>query len=177
MRSEALFIFHYSNFTLKPDSLISSCAFYIVHESTWQTGIYFSCIVLTESLDGGIKVKGAIHVGCLIWYPENWILYAAYCSSLPSDCRWSGQQSGLPSSDPSLGTLQIRSTVKDHPWKVLNLDKGHSGSRQDRGLVTLGGLRPSSCSLLACTVPVLSPGTAHLQQCAKPCWDPLPGDF
>lgn len=67
---------------------------------------------------------------------------------------------------------------KEHnPWKVLNLDKGHSGSRQDRGLVTPGGLRPSSCSLLACTVLVLSQGTAHLQQCAKPCCDPLPGDF
>lgn len=31
--SKALFIFYYSNFTLKPESLISSCAFYIVHES------------------------------------------------------------------------------------------------------------------------------------------------
>lgn len=38
----------------------------------------------------------------------------------------------LPSSDSSaLGTQQIGSTIKDHLWKVLNLDKTLSGSDQD----------------------------------------------
>lgn len=103
-------------------------------------------------------------------------LCVAFCiySYLPPE-KWM-EQSVVRTSQlrpPALGTQQIRSTTKDHPWKVLSLDKGHSGGRQFKGLVTPYALRTSFCSFLSCTILILSQGIAHLQWCTKPCCVPL----
>ena len=99
------------------------------------------------------------------------VMHAFLCLQIPPSwlqVKWS--QSGLSSLDPTFVIQPTRSTVKGHPWKVLSLQEGQRGGRQDRGY--LSGLRPLSRSLLPCLALILLQGTALLQRCVKTCCDP-----